>query len=285
MPATRYRIIANMSYAIAEQTNDPPARRNPVAKALRLLEWMTQQPAAAHYGVREMAAGLGWTPSTVHRILVLLETDGWITSPRDTGRYQPSARLLKLALAAARSVPLVDVALPRIEALVEECDETALLGFYDGARMEMSFIAAVESRQTVRYVADSLKDEWAPLNAGASGLAIFAFLSEADRDRVVARKGLSARTTRTIVDVDDLQIRVAEIRSRGYACTVGERTPGAAGIAAPIFDPEGYVAGDVLITVPEHRFGPESEARLADAVMACAREISEELARLDGSAR
>jgi hypothetical protein len=41
----------------------------------------------------------------------------------------------------------------------------------------------------------------------------------------------------------------------------------------------------VLITVPEHRFGPESEARLADAVMACAREISEELARLDGSAR
>src|SRR3954471_8340604 len=118
-------------YALTEQGHDPPARRNPAAKALRVLEWMTEQPAAAHYGVREMAAALGWTPSTVHRILVLLENDGWITSPPGLGRYQPSARLLKLALAAARSVPLVDVALPRIEQLVAECDETALLGFYD----------------------------------------------------------------------------------------------------------------------------------------------------------
>jgi DNA-binding IclR family transcriptional regulator len=268
-------------YAITDQTKDTPARRNPVAKALRLLEWMTQQPAAADYGVREIAAALGWTPSTVHRILVLLDNDGWITSRQGSGRYQPSARLLKLALAAARSVPLVDVALPRIEALVQQCDETALLGVYDGARMEMSFIAAVESSQSVRYVADTLKDEWAPLNAGASGLAIFAFLSQADRERVVARKGLSARTTRTIVDVNDLEVRVAEIRSLGYACTVGERTPGAAGIAAPIFDAEGYVVGDVLITVPEHRFGPTSAAPLAEAVMACAREITEELARVE----
>jgi DNA-binding IclR family transcriptional regulator len=246
---------------------------------------MTEQPAATHYGVREMATALGWTPSTVHRILVLLENDGWITSPPGSGRYQPSARLLKLALAAARSVPLVDVALPRIERLVEQCNETALLGFYDGARMEMSFIAAVESRQRVRYVADSLHETWAPLNAGASGLAIFAFLSKEDRERVVARKGLAARTTRTIVDVHDLEIRVAEIRSHGYAVTIGERTPGAAGIAAPIFDREGYVVGDVLITVPEHRFGPTVEAALGTAVIACARDISEELARVDGGAR
>jgi DNA-binding IclR family transcriptional regulator len=269
-------------YASTEQANEEPARRNPAAKALRLLEWMTEQPAAAHYGVREIAAGLGWTPSTVHRILVLLENDGWITSPPDTGRYQPSARLLKLALAAARSVPLVDVALPRIEALVEECDETALLGFYDGARMEMSFIAAVESRQTVRYVADSMHDGWAPLNAGASGLAIFAFLSDEDRARVIARKGLSARTDRTLTDVRDLEVRVDEIRSRGYAVSIGERTPGAAGIAAPIFDREGYVVGDVLITVPEHRFGPTAEAGLSKAVIACAHDISGELARVDG---
>src|SRR5215213_1434442 len=271
-------------YAIMEQKPESPSRRNPAAKALRVLEWMTHEPAAGPYGVREIAAALGWTPSTVHRILVLLETEGWITSRPGAGRYQPSARLLKLALATARSTPLVDVALPRIEALVAECDETALLGFYDGARMETSFIAAVESSQSVRYVADSLRDDWAPLNAGASGLAIFAFLSDEDRERVITRKGLSARTPRTIVDVDDLESRVGEIRANGYARSVGERTPGAAGIAAPIFDRERYVVGDVLITVPEHRFGPSNEKRLADAVMACARDISDELAHVDGGA-
>lgn len=267
---------------IEEQSTDPPGRRNPVAKALRLLEWMVEQPGAGDYGVREAAAALGWTPSTLHRILVLLQNEGWITSRQGSGRYQPSARLLKLVLAATRSVPLVTAAMPRIEALVARYNETALLGFYDSARMEMSFVAAVESTQMVRYVADSLKDDWAPLNAGASGLAIFAFLSRADRDRVIARKGLSALTARTIVDVADLEKRVEQIRSRGYACTHGERTPGAVGIAAPIFDPEGHVLGDVLITVPEHRFGPTSEDPLADAVMACAGEITDALAAKEG---
>jgi DNA-binding IclR family transcriptional regulator len=245
---------------------------------MRLLEWMVVQSPSSDWGVRELAAAMDWTPSTVHRILALLSNDGWITPDAATGRYRLGVRFMKLSLAAARGLPLLEYALPQLHALVEDCDETALLGLYDAARMEMTFVAAVESRQAVRYVADSLKDTWAPLHAGASGLAIFAFLSDGDQARVVEMKGLPRVTERTIGDPTALQARIDKIRQLGYACTAGERTPGAVGIGAPIFGPDGRVVGDVLLTVPEHRFGPALEERLAPKVVACADAITDQLA-------
>jgi DNA-binding IclR family transcriptional regulator len=248
------------------------ARRNPVAKALAVIEWLGKHPSDAR-GVREMAAVFGWTPSTLHRILVLLENERWVSS--ENGRYRLGLRFLNAAVTATRDFPLLQIAMSHLEELVRETSETALLGLYDPTRLEMIFVGAVESPQALRYAHD-FRGTFAPLNAGAAGLAILAFLSEAEQARVL-RRPLEAVTEFTVVDPAKLQELLAEVRARGYSCTTGQRTLGASGIAAPIVAPGGRVLGDIVLNMPESRFDPAREPELAAAVMRCARAINDEL--------
>ena len=67
------------------------------------------------------------------------------------------------------------------------------------------------------------------------------------------------------------------MRRHGYAVSTGERTPGAVGIAAPIYAADGRVVGSVGITLPEQRFGPDSEQEQAAFVIEAARAITEHL--------
>jgi len=256
----------------ADYIGSAQSRRNPVAKALLVLEWLVKHPADAT-GVRELAAVFGWTPSTLHRILVLLENERWVSS--DSGRYRLGLRFFNVALTAARDFPLLQVAMSHIEELVRETDETTLLGLFDPNRLEMTFVAAVESQQALRYAAD-LRGTFAPLHAGAAGLAILAFLSEPEQERAM-RRGLEAVTDRTIVDPARLREVLIDVREQGYACTTGERTTGCSGIAAPILGPKGRVLGDVVLNMPDSRFDSDREPELAAAVVRCAHAISAEL--------
>ena len=46
------------------------------------------------------------------------------------------------------------------------------------------------------------------------------------------------------------------------------------GIAAPIFDADGHVVGDVCLTVPDNRFRESDEERFAAALTAAAEQTS-----------
>ena len=236
-----------------------------------VLEAMAEDPHRA-WGVREIASELGWTPSTLHRILVLLDEDRWITSSSE-GRYSLGIRFLKMAIKASSGFPLAEIGKARLHDLVADTKETAVLSLYDPARLEMTFVASVDSPQPVRYVADLL-DTWGPLHAGATGLAILAFLPEDERRRIVHGE-LKQVTEATVTDPESLEARLAKIRKDGYVCSTGERTVGAVGIAAPVFGPGGgRVLGDVALTIPESRFEKKELPRLSDAVKRCAASIS-----------
>jgi DNA-binding IclR family transcriptional regulator len=66
---------------------------------------------------------------------------------------------------------------------------------------------------------------------------------------------------------------VEDVRQRGYAITISQRIEGAVGIAAPIFCAGGQVLGSVGISMPEQRFRPDMEPRLAQSVCDCAQAI------------
>lgn len=261
--------------AISEQTSENGSgRRNPVEKAMLVVELMAEDPGR-DWGVREIATELGWTPSTLHRILVLLEQGGWISSPSE-GRYSLGIRFLKLTLQASNGFPLQEIGRAGLYDLVEETGETAVLSVYDAARQEMSFVATVDSPQPVRYVADLL-NTWMPIYAGATGHAILAFLPAEERWRVIHGAPLRSLTDRTIVDPDKLEKHLEQVRKDGYAWSAGERTPGAVGVGAPIFGPDGRVLGEVSLTVPELRFDRGQLPQYADAVVRCAADITNAL--------
>jgi DNA-binding IclR family transcriptional regulator len=183
--------------------------------------------------------------------------------------------MIRMAHMAADRLPLHKVAIPHLRELVAVSNETALIGAYDHIRREMMFVAMVESNQSLRYV--NRMWEWMPVYAGASGLAIMAFLPEAEQREIIARTHLTPITDRTITEPYKLEHQFELIRERHYACSIGQRTPGAVAIGAPIFGAAGNVIGDAIITVPEQRFDPASEQVLASHVIRCADRITRQM--------
>ena len=89
---------------------------------------------------------------------------------------------------------------------------------------------------------------------------------------------LVALTRRTVTDPGELRTRLAEVRERGHAWGLEEFAEGIDSVAAPIRDARGNAIAAVHVHGPSYRFpAPRSEARVAAAVRAAARGISERL--------
>ncbi|MGH7266493.1 MAG: IclR family transcriptional regulator [Candidatus Rokuibacteriota bacterium] len=255
---------------------DPRSRRNPLTKLLRVLNWMIDARGEA-WGVRELGQGMGLAPSTVHRILGLLEAHGLVQSDPTTRGYRLGLEFHRMAWRTTARFSVRQVALPLMRELVGRCNETAGLGLYDHVRMEMIVAEVVESTHPLRYVI--ALNQWMPVYTGASGLAIMAFLPEEERRAIIDRTKLRPLTDRTIVRRAQLEQELRRIRQQGYARSIGQRIPSAVGVAAPIVGPAGRVIGDLWLTIPESRFQPRAEAQLASLVIDYARRVSELLGR------
>jgi DNA-binding IclR family transcriptional regulator len=247
--------------------------RDPVTRAFAVLLWMADAPGSS-WGLREIAKSVGMAPSTLHRVLAHLQEGGLVQQDAETDRYSLGLGFLRLTWKAADRHPVREVALPWMQQLVDATGETALLALYDPVRQEMLLAATIDSPHPIRQARQVA--EWLPVTAGATGRAILAFLLEAERRAILARP-LIAMTARTITDPDLLPPVLEQVRQRGYAVSTGERTPGAVGIAAPIYAADGRVVGSVGITLPEQRFSPDSEQKLAAFVIEAARAITEHL--------
>ena len=243
------------------------ADRNPISKALKALSWLVQTEPD-EVGVREMASALRVSPSSAHRLLSALVEEGFVRQDERTARYSLGLEFLRLAHVAIARAPVRQAALPHMRRLVDACNETALLGLYDPARQEMIFAASVDSTHSLRYAIEL--NRWIPVYAGASGLAIVAFLSDAEIRSIIERTRLVPLTGRSITESYRLEAELENIRRLGFAVTHGHRIAGAVGLAAPIFGAAGEVVGDICLTIPEQRFDESSKGRLIELLRTCA---------------
>jgi IclR family acetate operon transcriptional repressor len=252
------RVVTQAGQATATA---PYRQRYPLARGIEILTLMTDsgQPS---YGVRELAGRLGVSASTAHRLLTDLEGLGMVTRA-PAGSYRLGMEFLRLAWTASSRFPLRDAASDVLTELAARTSESSFFGLYNEQRHQMMFAVSVESPHPLRYTVP--QGVWLPLHAGASGLAILAFLP-AEVQAEVARAGLDPLTERTLVDADQLAERLERIRRDGYAISHGERINGAIAIAAPVTGPAGSVIGDVGITVPESRFNAAASSELAGLV-------------------
>lgn len=244
--------------------------RDPIAKALEAVAWLVESDKES-VGVRELAAALDISPSSAHRILGKLIESGFVARGDETQRYGLGVEFFRIAQLSMKKRSLLKVGVTAMRRLVECCNETALLGVYDAGRQEMIFSASVESTHPLRYVIELNK--WMPLHTGASGMAIMAFLGDAEIERIIERTRLAPLTSASITDPRKMRKELAAIRERGYALTRGQRLPGAVGLAAPFFNGSGHVVGDVCLTIPEQRFNPKRVKPLLAQLLACVGEI------------
>jgi IclR family acetate operon transcriptional repressor len=243
--------------------------REPVGRALEALAWMADHPKTP-WGIRQVARDMNTSPTTVHRIFGIFEGRGLLQKDGNGG-YLPSIDLYRVCRSIGGQDLPVRIARPLLDALANESDQTVMLGAYDARRQQMMYVDVRRRHHAVPHI--GRVNRWRPIHAGAPGLAILAFLRQAERDEVY-RQGLDPMTDRTVVDVDTLEELLAHVRELGFAHTRGQHTVGTVGFGAPVFDAAGNVYGDVCIALPEQRFSDQLVQPLGEMAKTTASAIS-----------
>lgn len=247
-------------------------QRNPLGRGLALLARMVDLGKEA-YGVHELANELGLPPSSVYRILSLLEAAEMVTQTRG-GHYQLGNEFYRIAWRASGQHTVRRLAQPLLEEMARATDEATILGIFDPLRGEMMFVSRCDSRFAVQHLTPL--GEWIPVYSGASGLVILAEVPEPLRERIIDR-GLVRQASNTIQDPPTLRRELRRIHQAGYAVSHSQRTEGAVGTAAAFFDADGCVLGCILLTVPEQRYDPADGPLFARLVVDGADRLSEQL--------
>lgn len=233
-------------------------------------------------GISELARHTGLSTSTVHRLLIAMQANGLVRQTADR-RYRLGALVVQLARGGGIPDTLRDAAIPALGALRDAHEETTAVHELTPSG-ERVILEQAESHHELRRTYTEFGIP-IPLPQGAPGKVMLAF-QPWHRQLDVLGKPLDQVTPQTITDPRKLAAQLAEIRRRGFALSLGERTPGIRTVAAPVFDFGDRVVGCLCITGPEMRMPVERLLKLGSAVSAAAWSVSEQLgATADGRSR
>ncbi len=206
-------------------------------------------------GVTEIAQELGISKAVVHRILNSLRIKGFIEVDPVSRRYLLGPTALAVGLAFLRHVDVRDLARPVLRDLSEKTQETATLSIRSG--WHRIYIDQVTPPREVKMTVPLGRSF--PLHAGSSSKVLLAYLPGDEIDEYLSTVDLEPLTDLTITDPYQLLDELAEIRSKGFAVSMGERQSGAGSVAVPILEHSGRPIASTSLCGPVERFRKEAE--------------------------
>lgn len=223
----------------------------------------------------EIAERLGVARSTGYRYLSSLVQSGFIAE--GDGGFELGPRIFQLARVARRRTGIAEVALPVMQELAKEVNETVLL-----TRRSGSVVVCVERVEAARAIRLSYeRGHVLPVNAGAAAEVLLAWCTSAEVLQIMREAPPQRFTERTLVDPDAIADRLAQIRKEGYAMSRGELDPDVLGIAAPVRAYDGSVRAAVSIAALSARVGAREAKGMVTAVLDAASRITHRVIELD----
>ena len=190
--------------------------------------------------LRDLSAQLEAPKSSLLPLLRTLTARGYLEQG-PLGEYRLGPKALEQGMGSPVHRAWPEIARPALRALMQRTGETVFLGALGGDGTAVVFVDKVESEQVIRYSA-GVGDRRA-LHATSSGKVILAFLPAPERERILRALPLKRYTDRTVTSLPALRAALEDVRKTGICVNLDELAVGAAGIAAPIFDRDGHVAG------------------------------------------
>jgi DNA-binding IclR family transcriptional regulator len=239
-----------------------------LAKGLGVLEALAEVEEA---GLTELARRVDVSSPTLFRILATLVGSGYVQKTADS-RYRLSLKTWELGARVAGRIAIRSVALPRMEALVAEINESPHLAVLQGDGVVI--VEKAECHQPVRV--DTYVGQRAPAFCSATGKAILAYEPPARLDAILADAN-QRFTERTIYKRPDIERELEQVRRLGYALNRGEWRQGVSAVAVPLRDRDGQVPASLSLTLPTERFTDAALERFVPALLRAAQAISTDL--------
>ena len=231
----------------------------------------------------ELSTTIAAPKSSLLGILRSMVALGYMEHGHGLYRLGPKSFRLAAGILAIRRFP--NLVRPILQDLAARSGETVFLVVLDHLAQRVTYADVFDSANPVRYTVPTGTSR--PLYASAGGLMLLAYQEPTWVDAYLGSTPLEPLTPRTTTDPNRLRERLATIRREGFAISLGETVPGAAGLAAPIFNADGSVTVGILIGTPSDRFEqelPELKRLLREATTGIAG-IAQALVEEKGAAR
>ncbi len=239
-----------------------------LSRALGILRALAQHDAGMT--LTEISHTVGLAPSTAHRLLTTLQQEGHVRFGRERGTWQIGVEAFVIGSAFVRSRDITAFARPFMRELMEASGETVNLAVTEQG--EVTYLAQVECRQMMRALARP--GARVAMHYSAVGKALLANLPTAEVSEIVAQRGLSRLTPKTVATEKQLLTALEAVRRDGYAVDDEEHSLGLRCVAAPIFDEHGEAVAALSLSGPTVRISDERMAVLGGMVRHAAEEIT-----------
>ena len=227
-----------------------------VERIFQLIEQLASLPAGA--SLQRLAQETGLAKSTVHRLLASLVSLGYAAQEPETGRYRLTLKMFELSSGIVNSMEIMDVAKAHLERLSQRTGEAVHLVIRDAR--DIVYIYKTESGPMRMSSRVGLRS---PLYCTGVGKAILATLPPEEVEDVWNHSSLKKLTSRTVVDLTEMQDQLAEVRANGYAIDDEENEMGVRCVAVAIPGPDGRAESAFSISGLAPYMTPERIRRVA----------------------
>jgi IclR family pca regulon transcriptional regulator len=237
------------------------------ARGLQVIRSFSER--APRQTLSEVAAATGLTRAGARRILLTLQTLGYVQS--DGKLFALTPRILDLGFAYLSSMPIWNRAEPVMEALVQQVQESCSAAVLDDT--DIVYVMRVSTHKIMRIslgVGSRL-----PAWCTSMGRLLLADLDdEALRARLEA-SNVEPLTRHTLTDIDTLVAKVLQARRQRWCLVNQELEEGLISIAAPIVDRGGRMVAALNISGQANRTSAKvMQETMLPALVEAAREIS-----------
>lgn len=239
-----------------------------IGRALRLLACFSE--AHPSHTLSELSRQLALAPSTVSRLLSVLEEYGYVRRGNGNGHYTLGLAPIALASVAISQSDLRRQSLPFLEMLADNSHYNANVAvLYAG---DVLYLARVPAAKELRvYAITGTRN--APHSTAVGKVLLAALPAEEVRARYTNRP-MEPLTSQTITTMDALLAELACVRARGYAIDDEEFATGRRCIAAPVRDESGQTIAAISLSGVPASLPADEFAHAVRLVMQFAMHIS-----------
>ena len=212
-----------------------------LARGLKVIRAFSTSQLA--FTVSDMATATDLARPTARRLLLTLEQLGYVRS--HNGLYMLTPQILDLGMSYINAQGMWDIARPHLESLVSRTKESSSMSQLDGsdivyiARVSVPKIIGLSVQIGTRF----------PALATSMGHVLLSEMPAKQLDEVLATPSQSRVIPRVKPSRKELNVTLAEVRSRGWALSDERLSLGIRSIAAPVRDASGAIIAAVNVTV------------------------------------
>jgi len=218
---------------------------------------------SSDYSLTELATAIEIDKSTVHRILAVMETMGFVEKHQETKRYTVGPQFR--ALFSTNYGQIQRGALPVMQSLAKSLGVTVALRIREGKQMVV--IDRVESNDRLRVSFPlGLRHS---ISFGSAGKAFLAFLPANEAMQLLGSGSLTKNAA--------LWSSLARIKKRGYATSRGTAVKGTVSASVPIVTAHGRPIAVLSLSWPSAKYPNRQIKQIAEAGVKGAHRISKAL--------